>query len=131
MPFLLSCIFLAGRQSGQSKSLKTKRDASCSVKLRSIRKKYHLYILSLLLWRLCSQRLLLSSSLPNAVKNASIACRSDPAALRQQLKEIIDQEQELEGGLNPTLKLKKKALQQAYNQAIQKQMVRVLAVILH
>jgi hypothetical protein len=131
MPFLLSCIFLAGRQSGQSKSLKTKRDASCSVKLRSIRKKYHLYILSLLLWRLCSQRLLLSSSLPNAVKNASIACRSDPAALRQQLKEIIDQEQELEGGLNPTLKMKKKALQQAYNQAIQKQMVRVLAVILH
>jgi hypothetical protein len=53
-----------------------------------------------------------------------LSCRSDPAALRQQLKEIIDQEQELEGGLNPTLRLKKKALQQAYNIAIQKQMVR-------
>ncbi|KAL4517153.1 hypothetical protein Ndes2526B_g00742 [Nannochloris sp. 'desiccata'] len=56
---------------------------------------------------------------------------SDPAALRQQLKEILDLEQELEGGLNPTMRLKKKALQQAYNQAIQKQMEKEAAAAAH
>lgn len=38
------------------------------------------------------------------------------------MKEVLDAEQA--GNMNPTLRLKKKALQQAYDQAIKKKMVR-------
>jgi hypothetical protein len=47
--------------------------------------------------------------------------RDEPETLKEQLKEIIDIEQQ--GRMNPTLRLKKKALQQAYDQAIKRKMV--------
>lgn len=47
--------------------------------------------------------------------------RSEPEVLREQLQELIDAEEQ--GSMNPTLRLKKKALQQAYDQAIKRKMV--------
>ncbi|KAL6773978.1 hypothetical protein ACKKBG_A23315 [Auxenochlorella protothecoides x Auxenochlorella symbiontica] len=46
--------------------------------------------------------------------------RDDPESLKEQLKEVIAAEQA--GKSNPTLRLKKKALQSAYEQAIKRQM---------
>ncbi|GAB4822894.1 hypothetical protein N2152v2_009940 [Parachlorella kessleri] len=46
--------------------------------------------------------------------------RDDPEVLKEQLKEIIEQEQQ--GKMNPTLRLRKKALQSAYDQAIKRKM---------
>ena len=48
----------------------------------------------------------------------------DPAYLRQQLKEILDEE-EL-GPLNPTQRSRKKTLQKAYDAAIRRRMVCVV-----
>jgi len=56
--------------------------------------------------------------------NALFCClirRSNPSLLREQLKEVLDAEQA--GLLNPSLRLKKKALQHAYDAAIKKKMV--------
>lgn len=47
--------------------------------------------------------------------------RDDPEALKEQLKEVIAAEQA--GKSNPTLRLRKKALQTAYEQAIKRQIV--------
>lgn len=52
---------------------------------------------------------------------ACLLCRDDPNALKEELKEIIRVEES--GQLNPSLKIKKKALQQAYDQAIRKQIL--------
>lgn len=49
--------------------------------------------------------------------------RDDPESLKEQLKEVIAAEQA--GKSNPTLRLKKKALQSAYEQAIKRQMVSI------
>ncbi|PSC68774.1 WW domain-binding 11 [Micractinium conductrix] len=46
--------------------------------------------------------------------------RDDPETLREQLKEVIDLEQQ--GKMNHTLRLRKKALQSAYDQAIKRKM---------
>ena len=48
----------------------------------------------------------------------------DPGVLRQQLKEILDEE-EL-GPLNATQRSRKKTLQRAYDAAIRRQVVRIL-----
>ena len=50
------------------------------------------------------------------------ACSDDPESLREQLKEVIDLE--AGGKMNPSLRLRKKALQAAYDMAIKRQMVR-------
>ena len=46
--------------------------------------------------------------------------RDDPATLKAQLKELLDMEEA--GNMNPTLRLRKKALQEAYQQSIHRQM---------
>jgi hypothetical protein len=56
------------------------------------------------------------------VRFAILLGRSEPEILREQLQEVIDAE--LQGKMNPTLRLRKKALQQAYDLAIKKTMVR-------
>ena len=48
-------------------------------------------------------------------------CRTDPETLKRQLKEVLAEEEA--GNMNPTMRLKKKALQGAYEEAIRKQMV--------
>lgn len=48
--------------------------------------------------------------------------RSEPERLREELKEVL--ELEAQGRMNPTLRLRKKALQHAYDAAIKKKMVR-------
>ncbi|KAL4433700.1 hypothetical protein ABPG75_000141 [Micractinium tetrahymenae] len=52
----------------------------------------------------------------------------DPETLREQLKEVIEQEQA--GKMSYTLKLRKKALQHAYDQAIKRKMVGCLPALL-
>jgi len=52
----------------------------------------------------------------------------DPAYLRQQLKEILDEE-EL-GPLNPTQRSRKKTLQKAYDAAIRRRMVCRIVLVL-
>lgn len=47
--------------------------------------------------------------------------RDDPETLKEQLKEILGLEEA--GKMNHVLRLKKKALQQAYNEAIKRKMV--------
>ncbi|KAL4854138.1 hypothetical protein ACK3TF_005128 [Chlorella vulgaris] len=54
------------------------------------------------------------------LQRAALKQRDDPETLREQLKEVIDQEQA--GKMNPSLRLKKKALQQAYDLAIKRKM---------
>jgi hypothetical protein len=55
------------------------------------------------------------------------SCRSDPDSLREQLKEILQSEEA--GPLSATLRLRKKALQQAYDQAIKQALVSAMAAI--
>lgn len=50
--------------------------------------------------------------------------RSDPETLRQQLKDVLQAEEA--GPLNANMRLRKKTLQQAYDQAIKQQLVRHL-----
>lgn len=49
----------------------------------------------------------------------------DPSLLRKQLKEILEEEEEL-GSLNATQRSRKKTLQRAYDAAIRRQMVRIV-----
>jgi hypothetical protein len=50
----------------------------------------------------------------------ALAQTSEPEKIREQLREVIAQEEE--GAANPTLRLRKKALQQALGQAVREQM---------
>lgn len=50
-------------------------------------------------------------------------CRDDPTYLRNQLKEILDEEEKV-GSLNPSQRSLKKTLQRAYDAAIKRQVVR-------
>lgn len=52
-----------------------------------------------------------------------LCCRDDPAYLRNQLKEILDEEEKV-GSLNPSQRSLKKTLQRAYDAAIKRQVVR-------